>query len=107
MTVDDAVRRNRTILVILMLLISILSPLFSSQVSQQPIYFTDKDIDTFTNVIQQDSLIYALGGDWQNLYFYCFDQELHQKFKRKVSDGDYNTALIPFKKRLPDQKCQL
>jgi hypothetical protein len=96
--VTDIMKQNRKTCVMLLILICMLIPLFCNPDIQQPVYFIDNDIRSFTNVIQQGSLIYALGGDRQNLYFYCFDQELHLILKKRVSDVDYNTLMIPFKR---------
>ncbi len=96
MLVDVTVKPGRKIRLMLLLLIFMITPLFSSQVTGQPLYYIDKDIREFNNVIYQDSLIYALGGDWQNLYFYCFDQKLNLRLKTRISDSNSHTKISPF-----------
>ncbi|MDP8210042.1 MAG: hypothetical protein P9M05_04470 [Candidatus Stygibacter australis] len=94
---NNAVIHNKKTFILVLFLFSLLTPLISSPITQEPVYFIDNDIDTFTNVITQDDQIFALGGNWGKLYFYSFDQELHLKLKKKVSDNYYKTLMIPYK----------
>ena len=85
-------------LLLLLLLLSLLTPLISSPITHQPVYFLDNDIEKFTNVIDQDNQIFALGNKWSKWYFYCFDQNLHLKFKKKISDSGSKISMMPYKK---------
>lgn len=95
---NNAMILNRKILILLLLLFSLLIPLISETVAQEPVYFIDNNIDRFTNVIYQDDQIYALGSKWSKLYFYCFDEDLHLKFKKKITDSSSEIFMMPYKK---------
>ncbi|MCF7912576.1 MAG: hypothetical protein K9M99_08615 [Candidatus Cloacimonetes bacterium] len=83
--------RNALVIVLLLML----SSLFAAE-SAQPLYFIDDEIPVFSGIIVQDSTIYALAANVDDLYLYEFDLQLNLQSKVKVFERIFFHEFLPY-----------
>ncbi|MCF7912577.1 MAG: hypothetical protein K9M99_08620 [Candidatus Cloacimonetes bacterium] len=84
--------KNALIIVILLML----SSLFAAE-TVQPLYYTDNEIFEYSAVLVQDSTIYVLGKNKDDLFLLEFDQQLDLKSKVKVFEMLPVDEFLPYK----------
>ncbi|MCD4818813.1 MAG: hypothetical protein K8S23_08990 [Candidatus Cloacimonetes bacterium] len=61
---------------------------------QKPIiHFIDKEINSFSHLIIQDSTIFSIGVDYKSTYLFKFDDKLNLKFKKRIHNRLYNSTI--------------
>ena len=83
--------KNALIIVSLMML----SSLFAAE-SGKPLYFIDDETPVFSGIIVQDSTIYALAENVDDLYLYEFDLQLNLQSKEKVFERLFFHEFVPY-----------